>query len=442
VPASADIDNLRLLGHNGVNRAHLMDVEMVGDRAFVSNGLGSGLEVYDISDPTDPTRTYTHGPDAWRAVSSGDTLLFLFCRRDGVALYDISGTGDPVPLGRYDPPGNREALEGGDLRGSTLYAAAHQNGIYIIDVSDPASPRKVGALSLAPTSRAWNVEARDSFLFAANGRHGLAVVGLAGGARRIADLPLPGLANDIALDGDIAAVSLGAAGLATVDISDPYSPVLRDTIGTAGCVWGLGITGHLVIVGSWRVMELFDISDPDHITRAGWDNTYTWAHGADVCEDSVLAVADWRGMSVYRIGQDPGADIDVEPEVLDFGSVSSSRDTAVVVRNTGSGRLSVTAVGTPGGIAADPSSFVVDPGDSQLVTVTATGSGAVSGNIVYNSDDPDESRWSQEVYKNNTGFPQCGSSAPDFTLQGTDSEWHTLSDYRGKVVYLVFGASW
>ena len=94
-------------------------------------------------------------------------------------------------------------------------------------------------------------------------------------------------------------------------------------------------------------------------------------------------------------------------------------------------------VAFPGG-----SSFAVSPGDSQYVTVTVATTGQVQGNVNYYCNDPDESVWQQETYANNSGFPQYGSVAPDFNLQGTDTRWHRLSDYRDKVVSLVFGASW
>jgi len=438
----ADIDGLEFLGHNDVNRAHEMDAEIVGNRAFVANGAGQGLESYDITDPTNPTRTWlSNGPNSWRCRAYGDTWLFDFCRREGVVLFDVSGSGDPVRLGRYDPSGSREALEGGALVGSALYCAAHQNGIYAIDYSDPCSPQKVGALSLDP-AQAWNVEAKDSFLFVANGREGLAVAGLSGGLHEVARLELPGTANDIVLEDNVAVLALGVAGLATVDVTDPHNPVLLDTISTDGCVWGIGIAGQLVVAGSWRVMELFDVSNPASIARVGCDNTYVWALGADIRDDSVIAVADWQGMSCYRVGEDAGADIDVMPEIVDFGDVSGQRDTTVVVRNTGAGALSVTSVNAPSGITANPSAFSVQAGDSQLVTVSATGTGAVRTQMTLNCNDPDESARTIEMCKNNTSFPQCGSVTPDFNLFGTDGQWHVLSADRGKVVYLDFGASW
>jgi len=437
----ANVDNLRFLGHDETNRNHEMDCEIVGNRAFIACGASQGVEAYDISNPQSPVYSWrSNGPNCWRTQSYGESLLFAFCRREGVVLFDINGT--PALLGQYNPPGNREALEGGALVGSTLYTAAHQNGIYVIDVSNPASPQKTGALSLAPDAAAWNVLARDSFLFIANGRHGLAVAGTAGGLHLVTRLELPGTATDLVLKDNTLVMSLGVAGLATVSVADPRNPVLLDTAGTAGCTWGIGIAGNLVVSGSWRVLELFDIANPSAVSRVGWDNTLTWAHGADIRGDSVIAVADWRGMSCYRVGADPGADIDVNPELLDFGQIPVSRETTLTVRNTGSAALSVTSTNVPSGIAASPASFSVPAGDSQLVRITASGSGQLNGNVRFNSNDPDEAQKTFEVYKNNTAFPQYLSLAPNFSLTGTDGQTHTLSGNRGKVVYLQFGASW
>ena len=141
-----------------------MDAEVVGNRVFISVGFNTGgLEVYDISNPLNPQRTYVDGPDAWRTRTYGDTLLFLYARRSGVRLYDVSGSGSPSMLGQYDPSGSMEALEGGALVGTMLYAAAHQNGIYEIDVSTPLTPFKTDEI-LFDSNAVWNIEVLDSFL--------------------------------------------------------------------------------------------------------------------------------------------------------------------------------------------------------------------------------------------------------------------------------------
>ena len=418
-----------------------MDVEIVGDRAYVVDGYSTGLEVYDISNPNDPLRVFAAGPAAWRCAVSGDTLLFVFCRRSGVTIWDISGTGIPLFQGQYDPPGALEALEGGVLVDSVLFCAAHQNGIYAVSVADLQNPYKLSEFT-ADSSAAWNIVAVDSFLYVANGRHGLVVIGLEGGMHQVSTLPLPGVANDINVLGNTLAISLGADGLAAVNINQPHQPVICDTISTGGCVWGSGTIDNIVISGSWRVMELFDLSDPYNITKTGWDDTKTWAHGTDIRSDSLIVVADWRGMSCYRIGADPFPDIDVYPQNIDFGSVSDTAETLVTVRNTGTTILHVSSIYTPSSITVNPSFFSVSPGDSLIATVSAIGPGSVYGGITYLSNDPDEHEKLQGVYKNNTSFPQVGTAAPDFTLLGSDNNHHTLSQYHGKVVLLEFGGAW
>ncbi len=418
-----------------------MDVEIVGDRAYVVDGYNTGLEVYDISDPVNPIRLSVSGPAAWRCSASGDTLLFAFCRRAGVTIWDISSPGMPLLLGQYDPPGSLEALEGGVLVDSILYCAAHQNGIYAVSIADLQNPYKLSDFT-SDSSAAWNVVVVDSFLYVANGRHGLLVIGVEGGLHLVSTLSLPGAANDLNVMGNIIAVSLGSDGLAAVEISDPYYPVICDTIFTGGCVWGTGVIDSLVVCGSWRLMELFDLTDPFNITLAGWENTKTWAHGADIRDDSLIVVADWRGMSCYTIGAEPYPDIDVYPQVIDFGIVSDTAETLVTIRNTGMSALTVGPIYAPSGILANPNSFSVLPGDSLLVTISAIGAGSAYGAVTYFSNDPDEPEKTQGVYKNNTSFPQVGSAAPDFTLLGSDNNYHTLSEYQGKVVFLEFGGAW
>jgi len=200
-------------------------------------------------------------------------------------------------------------------------------------------------------------------------------------------------------------------------------------------------------VGSYPYLERFDVSDPVKIERSGWDATLVYAMGADVgvtsSGDTVIVVADWRGMGVYAPESDPAGDIEIWPARLDFGAVNAApRDSVVIVRNNGAGSLSVSSINTPAGITTSLNSFTLGPGESRTVIVSANGADMVRSTIEYVSNDPDEPSTIQRVYKNNTTFPQMGSVAPDFRLLGTDMQQHSLSDFRGKVVYLEFGANW
>jgi len=419
-----------------------MDLEIVGDRAYVASGASNGLETYDISNPSNIVRLSRSGPAVWNIRAYGDKI-YVFTRQNGVRIYNISGS-TPSYLGKSDPSDPKTLYENGSLEGSVLYVAAHQRGLYLIDVANPSSPLVQIQIALADNA-CWDVAAYGSYLLVANGRFGLSVVELTTPPKEIAVLPLPGLTNHIELDGDVAVLSLGCGGLATVDISDPLTPTLMDRIETAGSVFGAGLHDHKVAAGSWRLLEIFDISNPKDIKLNGWDNTKTWAMGADIApykNTSMIVVGDWYGVSAYICEPGGVPDIDVTPQYLDFGEVLSVEGALVKVQNTGTRPLDVNVGSLPTGIQADPGAFTVAPSNTQYVRITATGAGKVYNDIKYISNDPDEPSVTQYVYKNNTSFPQIDWAAPSFILQDLDGFWHYLSDYKGKVIYLEFGGLW
>lgn len=435
-----DVDGMTFLARP-TSGAHRMDVEIAGDRAYVLMGI-EGLETWNISNPSNPVRLGCMSPAAWGAKSYGDRL-YVFNRNRGFRIYDISGS-TPSHLGTYDPSNPSTLFENGVLSGTMFYVAAHQDGLYFFDVSNPSAPSLQDQLQLVD-SACWDVEQKESHLFVANGHHGFSVVELSPTPTEVAVLPLPGLVNHIELDDDVAFVTLGCEGVATVDISVPTAPQLLDIAPTGGNAFGCGLHDHKVAVGSWTMVELFDISDPSNIVRTGWDNTHTWAEGADMVafgNDSLVAIADWSSLVTYKVGDDPDPDINVYPDRLDFGIVSATEVKTVEVKNTGTTTLTVTISSPPSGITVDPQSFSVPPGQLRTVRVEASGSGSVSSSLTYSSNDPDESSVKQHVYKNNTNFPQIDSTAPNFTLRDVYGNWHTLSDYLGKVVYLEFGGLW
>lgn len=434
-------DGLAFQGNSLTTGGHVMSFLVKGDYAYCSVAGSEGLETWDVSNPSNPTRISMNGRSNWRAWSKDDTL-FSFGHFRGVEMFDISG-GIPLEIDTYDPRDRAVAYEGGAQLGDKLYVAAHQIGIDILKVTNSLTHESTFALS---QNDAWDVEVSGNHIFVANGSHGLSVVDVSGSPSEVATLELPGSAGDIVISGSVAALALGGAGVVTVDISNPSAPKMLDIEPSWGNASRMGLVGSYLAVGSYGCVELFDLADPEQIRRVGWDQTANIAMGAGAgvnsAGDTLIVVADWKGMVVYSPGEEAGPDIDVEPLRIDFGAVSANRDTVVEVHNRGGRSLNVSAVTAPSGIEASPSSFTVPAGGMQEVTVTASGSQTTRGQIRYFSDDGDESAFDQRVYKNNSSFPQVGSTAPDFTLAGTDGQNHTLSDYRGRVVYLEFGANW
>ena len=97
--------------------------------------------------------------------------------------------------------------------------------LVILDVSDPASPRQVGATRpLAGPAEAIAISQDRAYI--ANGGGGLQVVDLTDPAQPqvLRAWDSPGYAEDVAVAGAFAFLADGPYGLQIVDISDPADP--------------------------------------------------------------------------------------------------------------------------------------------------------------------------------------------------------------------------
>lgn len=134
--------NVHLLGHVNPGPVTNADVYGFGRHAYLASWvgagcLGTGVRVYDLTDPTHPQHVSTFAdkvsePDlagTWTekvivqrvdtTTFHGDLAVVTFqnCRRTdtvsfrGFALYDVTDPGHPVPLARYAAPGTRGSHE-------------------------------------------------------------------------------------------------------------------------------------------------------------------------------------------------------------------------------------------------------------------------------------------------------------------------------------------
>ncbi|MEA1923301.1 MAG: hypothetical protein U9N63_11675, partial [Pseudomonadota bacterium] len=140
-----------------LNKAYSICV--VGKYAYVTASDEDGVEILDISDPTNPTHVGSFADDvsggtialdgAHSICVSGKYAYVAAKNDDGVAILDISDPTDPTHVGSiFDDPLTTE-LDGAYsicVVGKYAYVAAY-NGIEILDISDPTSPSHVGKLS-------------------------------------------------------------------------------------------------------------------------------------------------------------------------------------------------------------------------------------------------------------------------------------------------------
>jgi hypothetical protein len=147
----------------GTFEAHAVihDVKILGDRAYLATGTGQGMQMVDISDPTNPTEVsllidpetdYSHetipnstgniavmSDETFETGSAGGELTFI----------DTSDEQHPSILSKFFidvagyPPG-LYSVHNFQIDGDKIITAWYSAGTRVINISDPANPVEIG----------------------------------------------------------------------------------------------------------------------------------------------------------------------------------------------------------------------------------------------------------------------------------------------------------
>ena len=295
----------------------------------------SGLITLDITDPTLPIVVDRKYP----AVLSGlnvsnleqvDDLLYLALggfssgtQSAGLAVLDLTNASSPAVLGQWN--GGATYAQGSAIvkvDDGHAYLGAMEDGIIVLDVSDPANIQFMSSYQPDPT---WPGIAG----YPPNGR-GMAIVGdvlylaFDAGALRSIDISDPSSLteighylnpshpiltnpayNNVVVIGDRAYCTIDYCGLEVVDISDPANMAQTAWLNPWNCIglsW-FGSDGHtnelitalgdslLFVSGADSEILVYDVTDPDMPLLKGGhilpnDSASTW--GVDVFGDLVV----------------------------------------------------------------------------------------------------------------------------------------------------------
>lgn len=215
---------------------------------FAGNGIH---EVWDIANPFAPVKKATMNSNfrfgeaeshqvTYAKMPDGTTYLATISGR-GVDIWNMTTTTNPVLLGEIQLPGiNYGDVAGGiwgvAWQGKYIYAGATVNGIYIIDVSNPAAPVHVGTVSQ------------------------LNLGGVSAG-------PLFALGNLL-----VVTTPKDSRGVATVDISNPLAPKLLDSVASGNNSYIGGFYGgNAYLITPLRTYDV--TTDPANIQLLSQTNT-------------------------------------------------------------------------------------------------------------------------------------------------------------------------
>lgn len=223
-----------------------------------------------------------------------------------VQVLDVTDPASPQRVGRVEVETEVRRLA---VEDELVYVVAGSQGVTIIDVSDASAP-VVSSRIAVPNGlfdRVDDVAAVDRIAFFAAGRNGLRVFDVADPEHpvEIGAVEEIGIASNVAATSSTAYV-LVKHGLLVVDVSDPASPAVVSTTPSNYYYGGdVVAVGTMVFIAGQTGFQVFDVSDPaapSVIGNSGWSPSYS-VNGLEIWSDLAYVSDAGLGVRVISISE-------------------------------------------------------------------------------------------------------------------------------------------
>jgi hypothetical protein len=282
----------------GYPRGATLNLELHDHFAYLANWEGAVAKV-DISDPAHPTlvasfpgeivfdlvvragRVYALGGDHFYILDANSLQLLgaLYPPFTGGFGLDVAGNyayvatqnglkvlnvSDPTAITVMGTHTNRGSARAVHVQGQYAYVTTlYMSGLEIFDVSDPSALQRLGTFD---SELALNVRVVDGRAYLADMYTGLHILDVSNprqplllGSHRIGD----GGAHDVHLVGSRAYVASGNYGFAIVDVTNPASPALLGGLWTSGTANGIVVRdGYAFIASTYEGLNIVSVDNP------------------------------------------------------------------------------------------------------------------------------------------------------------------------------------
>jgi len=239
------------------------------------------------------------------AVVAEGAYAYLADSFGGLKIVDVSKSTCPAIIKTYNYYENNLVLDV-FKKDNLLYLAIFYDGIVVLDVRNPESPKVVNIVrlkrgkSFTEEPRYYGVYVSSNYIYIAGYSRGLGIADISG--REIGRYYDGGVALAVCVVGRYAYVADGSDGLEIIDVSDPSHPVKIGSFYDGGYAFDVVVVGKLAYVADgWDGLEIIDVSDPEHPVKIGAYRTAGFARSVFVNQTNVFIATGLGGLEVVDV---------------------------------------------------------------------------------------------------------------------------------------------
>jgi hypothetical protein len=274
-----------------------------------------GLEIWDITDATNPQMLGTAITEAWAtSIDVSGDYAYIADQFNGLCIFGISDPSNPFRVGHYDTEGCTEYVM---VQDTLAYLADGDRGLVIVNVSDPIHPFYVGSWTQG-NYYSFTVFVADSLAYLGNiSNQPLKIISVANAANPylIANFPqVPHPTSNIicAHVVDTLAFLAGTWWLGSsyshflvANVADPTNPLLISNVHLTNPALGVVVHGSCAYVSNQdRGVRILDISDPVTPVEVGhFGESVHYGYGCAVRDTLLIVPQSTEGFTIADISE-------------------------------------------------------------------------------------------------------------------------------------------
>ncbi|MBZ0265989.1 hypothetical protein K8I28_15125 [bacterium] len=240
-----------------------------------------------------------------RGVVLSENILYVASYEEGLKLLDVSNPAQPSQIGSCLLEGNAVKV---DVNNSIAYVAARAGGLRIISCLDPNDPNEIAFLQFG--ADVFDVKVHDNLVFIAAAEVGVKIINIEDPQfpTLIGEFDSPGTSRSIIVDGEILYNADLHQGIQILDISDPTQPTELSSLTWGQPAYYLALRDNQLFIANWNAgIRVLNVSEPMNPVQVQLIDTPGSATGVNIHGSFIYACAYSFGLRVIDFSdeQDP-----------------------------------------------------------------------------------------------------------------------------------------